>query len=102
MKSRGMEVEALKLTLGDLDAGRVGALVELGLDCQTSLRGGVGDEVDDDVVGDEGSAAPVASNVAEHPMLNLVPLACAGRKMAHSDADTGLVCEVLEGHFPSS
>jgi len=57
MKSRGMEVEGLKFTLGDLDAGRVDALVELGLDRQTSLRGGIGDEVDDDVVGDEGSRA---------------------------------------------
>ena len=42
LKSRGMEIEGLEFALGDLDAGRVGALVELGVDCQTSLRGGVG------------------------------------------------------------
>ena len=101
VKGRGLEVDGLEFTLGDLDAGRVGALVEPGLDSQTSPRRSVRDEVDDDFVSDQGSAAPVAGDVAKHPVLDLVPLACAWREVAHREADAGLICEVLQGHLPS-
>jgi len=55
----GLDVESAELGLGDLDADGIGPVVELGLDRQAGVGGGVRDEVDDDVVGEQGATAPV-------------------------------------------
>jgi hypothetical protein len=47
------EVERLELVFRDLDARRVRARVQLGLDCEPRSRGRVGDQADDDIVGEQ-------------------------------------------------
>src|SRR5665213_3786704 len=97
----GLDVESAELGLGELDAEGIGPLVEFGFDRQASLRGGVRDEVDDDVVGEQRPTAPVLRNVAEHAVLDLVPLARAGWEVGDRDADAGFVGKTLESHLPS-
>ena len=71
--------------VADLDAGRVGAGVEFGADGEPGAGGGAGDEVDDDFVAGQRSAAPVHRDLAEEPVLDLVPLGGAGREVADGD-----------------
>jgi len=46
-------------------------MVELGADFQSGAGLGPGDEVDDDFVAGEGTAAPVRGDVAEQAVLDL-------------------------------
>ena len=48
------------------------------------------DQVDDDLVAGQGLAAPVRRDVGEQPVLDLVPLAGAGREVADGDRQPGL------------
>ena len=62
----------------DLDPARVGVGVECGAQPQALGRGRAGDQVDDGLQTFQGAPAPVAGDVAEHPVLDLVPFAGAG------------------------
>ena len=70
--------EGLHLPVGDLDAGRVGGGVEVGLDGQPGRGLGRTDGLDDDFVAGQGPTAPVDRDEREQPVLDLVPLAGAG------------------------
>ena len=55
------------------------------LHLQTGAGGGGGDQLDDGLVADQRLAAPVLGDEREQPMLDLVPLAGAGRQMTDRD-----------------
>jgi hypothetical protein len=61
---------------------------------------GVGDQVDNDLVADEGMTAPVLGDVAEYAIFNLVPLADAGREMTHANRHLQLIFKILHGDLP--
>jgi len=63
--------------VADSDPGRIGAVVEFGVDFQPGPGGGRADEVDDDLVAGQRSAGPVHRDMGEDPMFDLVPLAGA-------------------------
>src|SRR5579859_5532566 len=58
------------------------------------------DELDDDLVADEGLAPPVLADRAEQAVLDLVPLARPGREVADGDLETRLVGQLLELELP--
>jgi hypothetical protein len=45
-------------------------------------------------------APPILRNVAEHSMLNLVPLTCSGWKVTNMNGYFQFVCRVLQSRFP--
>src|SRR5688572_13038082 len=96
------EVDGGEFGVGDFESGGVGAGVEVSPDREAGAGGGAADELDDDLAADEWSSAPVLGDVAEHPVLDLVPLAGAGREVADADAQAGLVGEALELGLPPS
>ena len=100
VKACGFDVEGTELGLGELDAERIGPFVECGFDGQAGLGGCVRDEVDDDVVGEQGTTSPVLRDVAEHAVLNLVPLTRARRKVANGNAEPCFAGELLKAEFP--
>src|SRR5205823_4435706 len=53
------EVDGIHFGVGHLDAGRIGVLIELATNLQTGLGRRRGDQLDDDLMADERSAAPV-------------------------------------------
>ena len=63
-------------------------------------RGGVGNQIDNHLMAGEGVATPVLGDVAKHPVFDLIPLAGPRRKVAHADAQAGLICESLEFRLP--
>ena len=74
--------------------------VEFGSNLQSSLGDHAGDQVDDDVVTDQGLALPVLGDMAEHPMLDLVPFAGPRREVADVDGQAQLARQVLQRDFP--
>src|SRR3984893_8050615 len=69
---------------------------------ETRLRCRRADEVYHDLVGFQRPASPIACHVAKQAMRNLVPLARAGRKMAHLDLQSDFIAEFLQFDFPQS
>lgn len=66
------------LLLGEDEAGGVFAGIQLGGDGQPGARGGGADQLDDGLVAGQRPAAPVAGDLREQPVLDLVPLRGAG------------------------
>jgi hypothetical protein len=93
-------IDAGQFLVGDDDARLVVTRVQGGAHFQAGARRGAGDEIDDRPVADQRTAAPVLGDKAEETMLDLVPLARAGRKVAHLQLEPQFVRERLERHFP--
>jgi hypothetical protein len=79
-----------QLLVGDLDSGRVVALVKLGLDVEVLCGGGVGDQGDHDPIRGAPSASPVHGDEAEQAALDLVPLRGPRREVGNCELETGL------------
>jgi len=74
--------------------------IQLRFDPQPRLRRRITDQVHDDGSRAERLTSPVLGDVAEHPVLDLVPLARAGREMADRDPQPQVVGQTLQRHFP--
>ena len=75
-------VEGRHFLVGDFDAFWIGVGIEFAADRQAGLGCGVRDQFDRDDNACERRSTPVLGDVAEHPVLDLVPLGSAGRIMA--------------------
>src|SRR4051794_35640561 len=95
-----LDFDRCQFLVGDFDPRLIAIGIQLRLDSQTGLWLRTADQVDDDGTAEQRLAAPVFRDVAEHPMLNLVPLARPGRKMAHGDPQADLVRQLLQGYLP--
>src|ERR1700736_5313014 len=94
------QVDASEIGVGDFDAGRISVGVDLGMNLEAGFGGGSSDQLNDDLVADERLAAPVLGNEREEAVLDLVPLAGAGRQMADGDGEIEFVRELLQFHLP--
>ena len=95
MKLLRCEQDRRQFLVSHLDSRGVLVGVQLGSHLEPLLRFRVGDQIDDNFVTQQRLAAPVLTDVGEQSMLDLVPLAGSGWKVAHRDPETGLVCEFL-------
>src|SRR6266571_7523107 len=59
-------------------------------------------EVHHDLVGFQRMASPIAGHMTKQAMLDLVPLARAGREMAHFDLQTGFIAQRLQFDLPKT
>ncbi len=94
--------ECREFLVGDFDACGIVPIIPLGLDAQSFGGRRVADQVDDDLPADQGTAAPVLRDVTEHPMLDFVPFAGAGRKVTDLDQHAQFVSELLQLNFPQA
>src|SRR3970282_1181287 len=97
-----LDFDALEFGVADFGSGWIPALVEFRPNLESLLGGGVGDQIDNDFVADQGSASPVLRDVTEHGVFDLVPLAGSGREMTHANRDLQLVSECLQCHLPQA
>src|SRR5262245_50620883 len=87
--------EGLQLLGCYLSPGWVAILVQFRPDRQPVPRRRLTDEVAHDLSAHQRTAPPVLRDVAEHPVLDLVPLAGPRREVAHRDPQAGLIGEPL-------
>jgi hypothetical protein len=92
--------DPLEFLVGHLDALLVVVLVKLGPHGQTGSSRGPGDEVHHDFVTLQALTAPVHRDMAEQPVLYLVPLGCAAREVDDGDVQTELLSEFRELALP--
>jgi hypothetical protein len=92
-------VEAFHLGFADLDARLVGARIERAFDLEPGFGRGRPDQLDHGKPIGERPPAPVLRDVAEQPVLDLVPLRCARRIVVEVDHETGLVGQLLQFDF---
>lgn len=85
--------------LADFDAVGVAAKVHFGLDTQTLPCGGGSNEFNDHPVADQRAAPPVAGDVADHAVPDLIPFAGYGREMAEGNAQALLIDPVPQALF---
>ena len=102
MERIGREPNSLERVRRDGDACWRWPRVESRSDAESLLGGRVRDQIHHDFMADERPAAPVLGDVAEHPMLDLVPFAGPRRKVAHGDAQPGVVGEPLQRYLPQA
>ena len=81
-------------------AGLISRLVALGLHSKSRVRRGGRDECDHHFVADQGLASPILGDVAEEPMLDLVPFAGGWGKMTHGDFQSELAAQLRQTPFP--
>src|SRR5262249_42570612 len=90
------------LSLGHLDAEVIATGIELCPDRESGLGGRGANELDDHLVADKWTAAPVLRDVREEFMFDLVPLAGPRRKVAYTSGEAGRVRNRLERHLPQT
>src|SRR2546422_7149221 len=100
MERMWMERQAVHLRGGNDDAGRVAALVQLGLDAQARCGAGVANQVDNRFKRAERTASPVLGDVTEEAVLYLVPLAGARREMRDGGSQAEVLRQPLHFFFP--
>src|SRR5580693_6847644 len=96
------DCDCAHLRLADLDALFVGTIVEDALHREARLGFRCTDQLDDSQSAFEWPTPPVLRNMAEHAMLDLVPLRGAGWIVIDVERQAGLVCELLQFHFPET
>src|SRR5258708_6544305 len=98
----GMPGEVDRSHLGGIGllAGLIRRLVALGLHFQPRVRRGGGDECDHHFVADQGLASPILGDVAEKPMLDLVPFTGGWGKMTYGDLQSELATQLRQTPFP--
>src|SRR5215471_14164359 len=82
------------------DSGLVLISVQHGFDLEAGVRLGGSDQMDDRFVVDQRHALPVQANKRKEPVLDLVPLASAGRVVTNRDRDRDLFGQLLEVDLP--
>ena len=95
-----LQLKPFHLCLADLGSAGVGTGVEFRLHFQPFGRGGVGDQVDDDLMAHQRLTAPVLRDVTEEPMLDLVPFARSRRKVADAQTQSRSVRQLLQSNLP--
>ena len=94
------DVEAFHSGFADFNAFLVGAGVERAFNLEAGLCGRRSDQLDHGKAIRERPATPILCDVAEQPVLNLVPLRSARRIVVDADCETGLVGQLLQFDFP--
>src|SRR5450755_2430777 len=102
MELVAFDVHGGKLLVGDLAPFLVVAGVQARVDLQAGAGRGRADQVDDHLQALKRPSAPVEADVAEHAMLDFVPLRRPGRKVADADRQRELVGELLQLGLPQA
>ena len=97
-----VDVECSKLIVGDFTALGILALIQPGMDLQSLCCVSGTDQIDNDLVSLQGDALPVAGDVAEQPMFDLVPFARARREMADLHDQARAIGKALQFRLPKS
>ena len=99
MKVGASQEQTIHLDVRHLDTKGILTRIELGFHREPGRRADAADELRDRLVIDQRATAPVFGDVAEQPMLDLVPLRGPRRKVRHADGESCAVREALQLTF---
>src|SRR5713101_953253 len=102
MERISLEIQASQFLIADLAAFFIAFVVESGRDSQAGFRFRVPDEVDDGHTVEQWPATPILGNEAEHAVLDLIPLACARRKMRDVNRQVEGIGKPVQFGFPQA
>ena len=94
------QVDFGHLRIAYFDLRWVAMVVQFAFHFQTLCIACSRDQVDDGRMSQQRPPPPVLSDEREQPMLDFVPLACAGREMANRDRQPCPVRQALQFEFP--
>jgi hypothetical protein len=100
MELGSFDPQGCHLGIADFDPSGILASVQSSLDTQSLRCRGGANEADDDLPAHQRLATPVGRDVAEHAVLDLVPLARARGQVADTDAQTAVIGEALQFPLP--
>ena len=86
--------------VGDFDTFGIFVFVQFGAHFEAGVGCRRGNQLDDRAIAAQGLAAPVDGDERKQAMLDLVPLAGAGRQMADRDGKLEFVGQLLKFDFP--
>ena len=95
-----METNLAQFRIGDLDALNVRSTIEAGLDLQSGLRRSTTNQLHDDFAAQERLSSPVARDLTEQTMFDLVPLAGSRREMADLNVQVQFIGQLLQLNVP--
>src|ERR1700751_882623 len=98
--SGALDVGVAHLGIRYDNAAGILAGVELAAHGEAGFGGGGRDQLDDHAIADEWFGAPVLADEGEEAVLDLVPLAGAGRQVANYDVEAEFVGQLLQFAFP--
>jgi len=96
------EAESSHLRVSDFNAGGRITGIEIRCNRQPSACGRICYEIHNNAIAAERPPTPVACDMAEHPMLHLVPLTGAGRKMTDGNLETRFIRKPLQFRLPQT
>ena len=99
MELGGFDFDGGEFGVGNGDPFGIVRLIEFAANGKSGIGLGGADEFDDDAVADQWLGAPVHGDEGEEAMLDLVPLAGAGRQVVDFDVDAEFVDQALELEF---
>ena len=102
MKSAGSDVDRLHFDFGDLAALLISIGIEPGSHSQSCFGASRTDETDHDLMRFKRLSSPIAGDVAEHAVFDLVSFACSWREVADFNRLADLIGELLELQFPEA
>ena len=94
------EIQKLHFLITDLATFFIPSVIEPRLKGEAGFRFRVPDQVDDGNAVQQRAPTPIFGNEAEHPVLDLVPLAGARRKVRDMDGQVEIIRQPLEFGFP--
>src|ERR1039458_7864972 len=96
------DIEGFHLGVADLDALRVAPCIQFAAHRQTGPGRGRGNQFDHGFEADQGPASPSLGDVAEQPVLYLVPFRGPRRIMTYLKRQSGFVRQILQFNLEQS
>jgi len=88
--------------IGDFDSFLIGSIVNRGTDTESLLGSGCSDQIDDDLMAYQWATPPVHADERKQAVFDFVPLAGAGREVAHADCQAQFVGKLLQFQLPET
>ena len=90
-----LDLDSSEFGVGDFHTLWIFVFVQFGAHCDSGSRGSRGDQLNDGLEAAQGFSSPIEGDKGKQAMLDLVPLAGAGRQVGNRNRDMQLIGQQL-------